>query len=187
MQVSTRSLVFTAWTAATIFGRNIEPRGHDDNYDEPTLCASPDACRDHGTDLDRFKRVAKQFALTETQQEEIDLAISRHQPLIDRLRTKLRQKQQAMAALHPASDGFLHNTARFSNDIGALATHLSLESKRLQTAVFTILTDEQRALLDELQDAFRQRECDQRESRESGIDSNHYHRAFLDNRDHIVG
>lgn len=75
-----------------------------------------------------------------------------------------------MAALHPASDGFLHNTARFSNDIGALATQLTLESKKLQMAVFTILTDEQRALLDELQGAFRQRECHQWEAQGSGID-----------------
>ena len=146
-EVSTRSLFFTAWTAAALFGRSLHSWATDDVDDEPIKPTSTRA-------LNRFRRVTHQLALTEVQQVEVDEVLSQIQPLIVQLQMELNEKQQSLAALRPGGDSFVAETGRLSNDIGTLATQLALTSSKLKTDVCSILTADQQTLLGELQTAF---------------------------------
>ena len=150
-EISTRSIFFTAWTAAALFGSDLHGRASDtnDDHDEPQRCTSP-----RWLGLERFRRATKQFALTEVQQFKIDEVVSQIHPLIVELKMELKEKQQALIMLQPGDIGFITRTGRLSNDIGTLATQLALTSSKLKTDVYAILSSKQQALLDELHTAF---------------------------------
>ncbi len=148
-EVSTRSLFFTAWTAATLFGRGLHLWGADENDDDTPRRAST-----RTLDLERFRQATKRLALTETQQVAIDQVVSQIQPLIVELRVELEDKQRALVALQPGDNGFLIKTGRISNDIGTLATQLALTSNKLKTDIYGILSTGQQAVLGNLQTAF---------------------------------
>lgn len=62
MQVSTRALFFTAWTAATLFGRGFHSWVSEDDNDhsESSLFGVPPArAGDSAASLDRFRRATK--------------------------------------------------------------------------------------------------------------------------------
>ncbi len=148
-EVSTRSLFFTAWTAAALFGRGLHLWATEEDDDE-----QPRRACTRALDLERFRRVTKRLALTETQQVAVDQVVSQIQPLIVRLRLELKEKQQALVALQPGDNGFLNEAGRISNDIGTLATQLALTSNKLKTDIYGILSKGQQTVLGDLQTAF---------------------------------
>ncbi len=158
MQVSTRSLFFTAWTAAALFGRGLHSWVSEDDDDKNSASSLFDAPAartvDSAASLDRFKRVSKQFALTDSQRLAVDQAVSRLQPLIVQLRKEVVEKQQSLVALHPGSERFHYDTRRLSKDVGTLATRLVLASCMLKSEIHAILTAEQQSMLGELHAAF---------------------------------
>lgn len=149
-EISTRSLFFTAWTAAALFGRGLHLWVTDDDDDDE----QPRRTSTRALDLERFRRATKRLALTETQQVAVDQVVSQIQPLIVQLRLELKEKQQALVALQPGDNGFLNETGRISNDIGTLATQLALTSNKLKTDIYGILSKGQQTVLGDLQTAF---------------------------------
>ena len=157
-KVSTRSVFFTAWTAAALFGRsrrtwncdNDDVGGDSNASTNRTSARAPD----EANSLVRFRQATSRLALTEAQRARVDEAVSRTQPLIVQLRTEFREKSERLAALHPSSDGFIDETGHLSNAIGTLATQIALTSSQLKTDVYAVLTAAQQSVLDELQTAF---------------------------------
>ncbi|MDJ0749559.1 MAG: hypothetical protein QNJ11_08740 [Woeseiaceae bacterium] len=94
--------------------------------------------------------VSKRLGLTEDQIREIGNRIENLWPLIRDLRNELREKELSLVALQPGAIDFVTESARLSNEIGMLATQISLTSNILMADVYNFMTTMQQETLREL-------------------------------------
>lgn len=144
-----------------------------------TLIGSPDSvqAQSDGTDHDRWshgsrhggpgrafgdpmrfvERITRRLDLDEVQEQSIANAVEAAKPEIEALRDRARANRTAIRELDATSADYAANLDVLSLEQGQLATERTMLLGRLRADVVSVLTDEQRAELDELMDRAKER------------------------------
>ena len=112
-----------------------------------------------------IERMADHLDLDETQRQSVANIAEAAKPEFQALRDSVRANRQALAALDPADANYSVDLNSIAADNGRLATEATLLVTRVRNDVKAVLTEEQRAKLEERNEERKQRMRDRRERR----------------------